>query len=257
MQLPGMKSRDRALLPSDGSRVSHRRRVDARLGRAAGVPRTAIGAGLPPASAAMQQRPRRYRVPCDWALRVPRSRQRRAAAFALGASASWAEEQTTAADEEREPGPDCCSSTKRGVPRPLFGAPFAAELDDGEESSRRASRTAGLRASRHFARCARVRCWPTFEATGFSRRRAGEPWLVAAPRELALLRREPLSGRCPCAPARTCSTFGGSQATDPRSGRMRTTGACVRSGLRSGLGCSAARAPSHPCRAATASGRPG
>jgi hypothetical protein len=39
--------------------------------------------------------------PCDWALRVPRSRQRRAAAFALGASASWAEEQTTATDETR------------------------------------------------------------------------------------------------------------------------------------------------------------
>ena len=39
------------------------------------------------------------RSPCDWALRVPRSRQRRAAAFALGASASWPRNRRTAADE--------------------------------------------------------------------------------------------------------------------------------------------------------------
>jgi hypothetical protein len=58
----------------------------------------------PPAPASVQREQRRAdcSYPCEWALRVPRSRQRRAAAFALGANASWAEEQTTAAGEQRE-----------------------------------------------------------------------------------------------------------------------------------------------------------
>jgi hypothetical protein len=107
-------------------RASERRRVqasDARPGRGRGVLRRAIGGSAAPASVHRQQRRADCSYPCDWALRVPRSRQRRAAAFALGATASWAEEQTTAADESEPP---AIHDAGRRAAAPLMRGVFAA-----------------------------------------------------------------------------------------------------------------------------------
>jgi hypothetical protein len=55
----------------------------------------------------------------------------------------------------------------------------------------------------------------------------------------------PCGLRCPVVLGPGGGASPGSQATDPRSGWMRTTGSCARSGFRSGSTCLAARPSSH------------
>src|SRR5262249_53966979 len=61
--------------------------------------------------------------------------------------------------------------------------------------------------------------------------------------------------RCPVTLGRGGGASPGSQATDPRPGRMRTTGSCARAGCRPGSALLAARAASHSRSPAAAVGR--